>query len=102
MPNKEHLIDDGILFTISRELSQDELDTLLENPDLIFDIMEGYKNNEDYSDNLEELEEDEKMDEESEKKDNSFESNETTKKKDEKRSNIPKAPELNSMQKIAI
>ena len=43
-PNKEALLDDNILLFLSQKLAKDELHTLVENPEFIFEIMEDYKN----------------------------------------------------------
>lgn len=37
------MINDKILFTLSTELSKDELKMLIDNPELIFEIIESYQ-----------------------------------------------------------
>lgn len=42
MPLKEHLLEDKILLFLSQKLSNEELQTLMENPEFVFEIIEEY------------------------------------------------------------
>jgi len=72
---------------LTRELSKEELQILMETPHLIIDVLEGYDANEEMDNVQEELDDN---------KDESVDSDDAEKKS---KTNVPKAPEINSMNK---